>query len=374
MRMVVHMVPHFGATAFWAGSVPPMLAAYVATLEGDDWQAHLAVGDLPPPQPRPGWSLLRVEAAALNHHDLWTLRGRSSQPVKPPQILGCDVTGVVVEHWPSDGTASPDAPAPGTPVVADSVISCGHCPACTEGEDLLCRDLMLLGEGDIGGTFAELVAVPTRNLIPRPASLSAVAAACLPTAYLTAYRMLFGRAQLTPGATVLIQGAAGGVATAALLLARATGITAIATSRDEAKRDLALELGAVAAMAPDRETANAVKQLTGGRGVDAVIETVGEPTWDISVRAVRPGGSIVVAGATAGGDPPARLARIFWTQLNILGSTMGTLAELRRLVALAGWGAVEPLVDDVIPLADAERAVRRLAAGEQRGKLVLTPG
>jgi NADPH:quinone reductase-like Zn-dependent oxidoreductase len=349
---------------------PIVLAAHVARLDGATPVDNLAVGDRPDPVVRPGWSIVRVEAASVNHHDLWTLRGRSSQPVQVGQVLGCDAAGVVVEH--GEG-GPPDAPAPGTPVVVHSVVGCGECAACRSGDELLCGRMALLSEGDLGGTLAELVAVPTANLIPRPPTLDAVDAACLPTAYLTAYRMLFTRAALRPGQSVLVQGASGGVATAAILLARAAGITVLATSRDAAKRDLAVELGAAAALAPDREAAAEIKRLTGGDGVDAVIETVGEPTWQLSLRALRPGGSIVVAGATAGDASPAGLTRIYWFHLSILGSTMGTFGELTRLVALAASGAFKPLVDEVLPLERAPEAFERMAAGEQRGKLVLRP-
>ncbi len=347
-----------------------MLAAYVAALGGDDPVANLGVGDRPEPELRPGWSVVRVEAASLNHHDLWTLRGRSSRPVKEGQILGCDAAGVVEAHGEGAG---PEAPAAGTPVVVHSVITCGECPPCRAGESLLCERMSLLSEGDHPGTLAERVAVPTANLMPRPDGLGAAEAACLPTAYLTAYRMLFTRAALQPGQSVLVQGAGGGVATAAMLLARAAGIDVIATSRDAARRQGALELGARAAIAPDREAPRAVKELTGGRGVDAVIETVGEATWEVSLRSLRPGGTIVVAGATSGDGPPARLSRVFWFQLNILGSTMGTRGELERLVALVASGTLRPLIDVELPLAEAQAAFRRLAAGEQRGKVILRP-
>ena len=347
-----------------------MLAAYVGRLDGAGPVDNLAVGERPAPEPRAGWSIVRVEAAALNRHDLWTLQGVSSQPVVVGQILGCDAAGIVESHG---GEPPPGAPPPGAPVVVHSVISCRSCPACLSGDELLCGEMTLLSEGDHPGTLAERVAVPTINLVPRPDSLGGVEAACLPTAYLTAYRMLFTRAGLRPGASVLVQGASGGVATAAILLARAAGLSVIATSRDEAKRAFAVELGAIAAVAPDREAARSIKELTGGRGVDAVIETVGEPTWEVSLRALRPGGSVVVAGATGGDSPPARLRRIFWYELSILGSTMGTRAELERVVALTASGAVRPLVDTVLPLARAREAFERLEAGEQRGKIVLQP-
>ena len=345
-----------------------MLAAYLARTGGDDPLANLEVGDLPTPEPRPGWALLKVEAASLNHHDLWLLRGVSASPIEPPQVLGTDAAGTVAAYGPDPPAGVPEV---GSPVVLHAVISDGTCAACRRGEELYCRRMALFSDKPYDGTLAEYVAVPATNLIPRPAELDAADAACLPTAYLTAYRMLFTRAGLRPGSTALIQGAGGGVATAALVLCRAAGITTIATSRDEAKREAALELGAVAALAPDRAASKQVLSLTGG--VDAVIETVGEATWDISLRSLRPGGAIVVAGATSGGDPPAQLNRVFYRQISVIGSTMGTRGELERLIAFVRSTGLRPLIDRTYPLAEAGVALARMAAGEHQGKIVLVP-
>lgn len=346
-----------------------MQAAYVAR-SGDQPLANLEVGDRPEPDARPGWAVVRVSAASLNHHDLFTLRGVSSQPVKPPQILGCDAAGTVVSHA---GDPPPGAPAVGTRVVVDGLVTCGSCAGCRSGEETLCRTMAMLSEGAYAGTFAELVSVPSGNLLALPDSVDDVTAACLPTAYLTAYRMLFTKAALRPGMSVLVQGASGGVATAAILLGSAAGLTVFATSRDEAKRALAEELGAARTFAPDRAAAKAILTATEG-GVDAVLETVGEPTWELSLRAVRPGGTVVVSGATGGANPPAQLNRVFWRQTAILGSTMGTRAELGRLVDLCARGMLKPLVDRTLPLSQAGEAFAVLHAGRQRGKLVLQPG
>ena len=345
-----------------------MLAAYCAEVS-DDPLAGLHVGDLSEPPRPPGWATVRVEAASINHHDLFTLRGRSSQPVRPPQILGCDAAGVVEDY---DGTPPPDAPPPGSPVVVYPVISCGACAACRRGEGLFCSRFGLPSEGEYPGTLAERVHVPAGNVLRRPDGLDAVAAACLPTAYLTAYRMLFTRARLQPGDSVLVQGAGGGVATAVILIGRATGLRVLVTSRDPARGQAAVDLGAERAFTSGRETAAEVTAATGG-GVDAVIETVGEPTWETSLRAVRPGGTIVVAGATAGGNPPARLQRVFWNQLSIVGSTMGTRAEMERVLDLAASGAVRPLVDSTHPLARAAEGFRRVWEGDMLGKVVVRP-
>jgi NADPH:quinone reductase-like Zn-dependent oxidoreductase len=347
-----------------------MLAAYVARTGGDDPLANLEVGQRPQPEPPPGWALVRVHAASLNHHDLFTLRGVSSRKVQPPQILGCDVAGTVAGYGPDRPTGAPEE---GTRVVAHSVIGCGECAACTHSDPLFCRDMSMLSEGDLQGSLAEYVPVPAANLIALPDGVDFVAAATLPTAYLTAYRMLFSRAALHPGDTVLVHGATGGVASATILLGRAAGIDVISTSRDEAKRAAALELGAKAALGTDRDAAKQLAAMTGGNGVDAVIETVGEPTWEFSLRAVRIDGTIVVAGATAGFNPPAQLNRIFWRHTRILGSTMGTRRELEKLVAMVASGALQPLVGATFPLGRAAEAFAQLAAGERHGKLVVTP-
>jgi len=345
-----------------------VLAAYLART-GDDPLANLEVGDQPEPDARPGWAVVQVAAASLNHHDLFTLRGISSRPIQPPQILGCDAAGTVVSYT---GEPPLGAPALGSRVVVDGLITCGRCAGCRSGEETLCRTMTMISEGDYPGSFAERVGAPAGNLIALPDSVDDVTAACLPTAYLTAYRMLFTKAGLRPGMTVLVQGASGGVATAAILLGKAAGLTVFATSRDEGKRALAEQLGAALTFAPDRSAAKAILTATDG-GVDAVIETVGEPTWDLSLRSVRPGGTVVVSGTTGGPNPPAQLNRVFWRQTAILGSTMGTLAELRRLVDLCACGALEPLVDRTFPLSEAPEAFALLQAGRQRGKLVLCP-
>jgi NADPH:quinone reductase-like Zn-dependent oxidoreductase len=348
-----------------------MLAAYVARLEGDDPLANLEVGERPQPEPPPGWALVRVAAASLNHHDLFTLRGISSRPVQPPQVLGCDAAGTVAAYGPD---RPDDSPPEGARVVAHSVIGCGGCAACRDTDQLFCRDMSMLSEGEYQGSLAEYVPVPACNLVPLPDSVDFTTAATLPTAYLTVYRMLFTRAQLRPGDTVLVHGATGGVATATILLARAAGVDVISTSRDEAKRATALQLGAKAALGTDRDASKQLQQLTGGRGVDAVIETVGEATWEFSLRAVKIDGAIVVAGATAGFNPPAQLHRVFWRHTRILGSTMGTRAELEKLVAMTASRTLEPLIGETFPLSRAREAFQQLAAGERKGKLVVLPG
>jgi NADPH:quinone reductase-like Zn-dependent oxidoreductase len=345
-----------------------MLAVYASAVGGDDPLANLSVGDLPAPSVRPGWALVKVGAASLNHHDLWTLRGVSSAPVVPPQILGCDAAGEVAAYG---GEPPEGAPPVGARVVVYPIVTCGHCAACLADEPLGCRSFRMLSEAPLAGALAEFVEIPAANLVPLPVQVSFADAACLPTAYLTAYRALFVRAGLRPGMSVLVQGASGGVATACILLGRLSGLTVFATSRDEAKRAFAVDLGAEAAFPLERETTRAIIGATGGVGVDAVVDTVGEPTWDLSLKAVRPGGVIVVPGSTGGPNPPAQLNRIFFRSLTVAGTTMGTRGELRRLVDLCATGALRPLIGSTHPLRDAAAAFREMAGGDLRGKIVL---
>lgn len=304
-----------------------------APLEG------LTLGDHPDPQPPDGWSIVNVRAASLNHHDLWSLRGVGMSEDRLPIVLGCDAAGVTQD---------------GREVVVHSVVP--RDPSAPED-----GDFSILSERH-DGTFADQVAVPTRNLVDKPEALSFEEAACLPTAYLTAYRMLFTRAELRPGQRVLIQGAGGGVATAALLLARAAGLHVTVTSRDEAKLERVRELGA-------HDTIESGGRLP--RRVDAVMETVGEATWSHSVRAVKRGGVIVVAGATSGADPSAELRHVFYRELRVVGSTMGSLQELRQLVALLEATRTRPLIDEVVAMEDGRAAFEQMAAGDVFGKLVL---
>jgi NADPH:quinone reductase-like Zn-dependent oxidoreductase len=267
-------------------------------------------------------------------------------PDRLPIILGCDAAGVDED---------------GREVVVHSVIGD---PAAGAGDETLDPRRSLLSEVH-DGTLAERVCVPRRNLVPKPAALSWVEAACLPTAWLTAYRMLFTRGQLRPGESVLVQGAGGGVATALIVLAKAAGLRVLATSRDEHKRARALELGADEVF----ETGARLPQR-----VDAVMETVGESTWDHSLKALRPGGRVVVSGATSGANPPSQLNRVFFLQLSVIGSTMGTREELEAVSAMCEREGIRPLVDTVVDLRDARTAFERLASGETFGKIVLTNG
>ena len=321
-----------------------MYAITATSLNPDNPLTGLTLGDIPDPVVPEGWVLVKVRAASLNHHDLWSLKGVGITADKLPMVLGCDAAGELAD---------------GTPVVVHAVIGD---PAAAGGDETLDPRRTLLSEVH-PGTLAEYVAVPARNVIPKPADLSFEEAACLPTAWLTAYRMLASRSGLRVGDTVLVQGAGGGVATAAIQLAGAMGFRVWATSRDEHKRSRALELGAdqvfqTGARLPER--------------VDAVLETVGEATWSHSLKSLRPGGIVVVSGATSGPNPPADLNRIFFLQLSVVGSTMGTRDELASLLQLCVASGLRPTIDSTYNLRDARSAFEKLAGGEVVGKLVLT--
>jgi NADPH:quinone reductase-like Zn-dependent oxidoreductase len=321
-----------------------MLTVSCVSQSADDPLTGLEVGDRPAPEVPDGWVRVHVKAASLNHHDLWSLKGVGLGADQLPMTLGCDAAGVTDD---------------GQEVVVHGLVG----DPTWDGDETLDPKRSILSER-YQGSLAEQVVVPKRNLVPKPASLSFEEASCLPTAWLTAYRMLFTQAGLKPGDTVLVQGAGGGVATAAIVLGRAAGLTVWATSRDADKQAKAKELGA-------HQTFETGARLPGK--VDAVIETVGKATWSASLRALRPGGTIVVSGATSGPDPSADLNRVFFLQLRVVGSTMGTRPELQQLLALCRSTGVRPLVDEVLPLSEVRRGFERLAAGDLFGKLVLTP-
>jgi NADPH:quinone reductase-like Zn-dependent oxidoreductase len=321
-----------------------VFAAYAARIDPDDPLSGLELGERPEPEARDGWTTVRVKAASLNHHDLWSLKGVGLPAERLPMILGCDAAGLDED---------------GDEVLVHSVISD---PDWTGDETLDPRRAIFSERHQ--GTFAERVAVPRRNVVPKPEGLTFEQAACLPTAWLTAYRMLFTRGAVTPGQTILVQGAGGGVATAVIALASAAGVRVWATSRDEAKRAKALELGARAAFEPGARLPERV---------DAVMETVGEATWSHSLKALKPGGKLVISGATSGQAPPAELNRIFFLQLSVIGSTMGTRDELERLAQLLVTSGVRPVIDRPLALGDARDGIAAMVGGDLFGKIVLKP-
>lgn len=345
-----------------------MQAAYAASLGGDSPLDNLQIGERPAPQPRSGEVRVRVRAVSLNHHDYFTLRGIVGYPIELPRILGCDAAGVV-ESYGSDRPV--DAPAVGSDVAVYPVRQCGACAGCHSGDAMQCRKFTMLSDGDVEGSLAEYVVVPAAHVVAIPANLSFAQAACMGVTFLTAYRMLFVKGALTPGRTVLVQGAGGGLSTALIQLAAAAGLVVFASSRSAEKLAAAQRIGAHHAIPAGRDAAKAVLALTGGDGVDAVMESVGEPTWGTSLRALRQGGAVVIAGATAGPNPPADLARIFWRQLQVIGSTMGTLAEFKRLLRFVETRAIEPVIDRTYAWSEIRPAFDRLAAGDHFGKLVI---
>lgn len=345
-----------------------MRALFATKLGGDEPLANLRLGDRPEPRAGPGEVRIRVKAATLNHHDLWTLRGIVGYPIELPRILGCDGSGIVDAYGPQRPEG---APHPGAEVAVYPMRFCDRCAACRSGDPMLCRQFMMLSDGSVEGSFAEYVVVPAQNAVVKPAQLTHEETACLGTTYLTAYRMLFVKAHLRPGRRVLVQGAGGGLATAAIQIAAAAGAMVIASSRSEAKLQRAHDIGAHAGVIAGKDAAKAIVKLTDGEGVDIVIESVGEPTWATSLRAVKPGGTIVVAGATGGPNPPADLSRVFWRQLRIIGSTEGTLQEFVDLLRFVERARIKPVIDTVYPFDQAKTAFQRLASGAHFGKLVL---
>jgi len=320
-----------------------VFAVYAASQHRDDPLRGLELGEQPEPTVPDGWTRVHVRAASLNHHDLWSLRGVGLPADRLPMILGCDAAGVTDE---------------GEEVVVHAVVSD---PDWRDDETLDPRRSLLSER--YPGTFADVVAVPRRNVLAKPESLTFAEAACLPTAWLTAYRMLFTAAGVAPGSTVLVQGAGGGVSTALILLGVAAGYRVWVTSRDESKRDRALALGAHAVFPSGVRLPEKV---------DTVMETVGAATWDHSVRALRPGGSVVVSGATSGYRADTELNRVFFLQLRVVGSTMGSRAELERLVRMCAVTGVRPLIDQTLPMTQAPEAFAALAGGDVFGKVVLT--
>jgi NADPH:quinone reductase-like Zn-dependent oxidoreductase len=312
-----------------------VLAAFAASQDATDPLRGLSIGQQPEPEAPDGWEVIEVRAAALNQHDIWSLRGVGLAGEQLPMILGTDAAGVT-----ADGRA----------VVAHAVIR-------EPG-----RRWSLPSERH-PGTLAERVAVPSGNLMDKPPELSFEEAACLPTAYLTAYRMLFVRGALRPGQRVLVQGATGGVATAAIILAVAAGLEVTATSRSERGLELAGSLGA-------HHAKSSGERLPAQ--VDAVIETVGEATWGHSLRAVRDGGRVVVAGATSGPNPPGDLQRVFIREIAVMGSSMGTREELEELIRFMRLTDARPLIDSVHPLSAAQQGFRRLLESQAAGKVVIS--
>lgn len=318
-----------------------MLAAYAECVNRDDPLSCLRVGAIEPGATPEDWVDVHVRAASLNHHDLWALRGQALTADRTPMILGSDAAGVTTD---------------GREVIVHAVIG----DSGARGDETLDARRSLLSE-IYPGTLAEIVRVPAANLVDKPVELTFEEAACLPTAWLTAFRMIARKSQTSPGDTLLIQGAGGGVSSAAIVLGSALGRRVWVTSRSERKREWAMDLGADAVFEPGSRLPEKV---------DAVIETVGAATWDHSLKSLRPGGTVVVSGATTGPNPPADLNRVFFLQLSIVGSTMGTRDDLVALVEMLRSTGVRPVIDSVHPLSAIAEGFAAMERGEVLGKIV----
>jgi NADPH:quinone reductase-like Zn-dependent oxidoreductase len=323
-----------------------MMAAYAMRADPEAPLNALVVGDIEPPSAPDGWMSVQVKAAALNHHDIWSLRGVGLSPDRLPMILGCDAAGVTDD---------------GREVIVHAVI---NAPDFVGSDATYDPKRSLLSER-FPGTFATQVWVPPANLVDKPPELSFAEAACLPTAWLTAYRMLFSQSGARPGDTVLIQGAGGGVATALITLGRQAGMRVWVTSRDEARGARAVSLGAhqafpAGARLPER--------------VDAVMESIGAATWSHSINVLKPGGTLVICGATSGDNPPkTELTKIFFKPLRVIGSVMGTREELISLVRMLVASGVRPHIDRLLPLTDAAAGFAAMIAGDHFGKIIFEP-
>ncbi|MDX8146583.1 zinc-binding dehydrogenase [Lentzea sp. BCCO 10_0061] len=320
-----------------------MFAVYAAEPSPENPLASLRVGERPEPEVPAGWVRVAVKAASLNMHDLWTLRGVGIKPEQFPMILGCDGAGVLDD---------------GTEVVLHSVIGDPN----WSGEETLDPKRTLLTEKH-QGTFADYVTVPANNALPKPADLTFAEAACMGTAWLTAYRMLFVKSGLRPGQTMLVQGASGGVSTALIQLGRAAGFRVWVTGRSEEKRALATTLGA-------HDTFESGARLP--ERVDAVFETVGKATWSHSMKALKPGGIVVISGATSGDASAAELQRLFFLQLRVVGSTMGTREELGDLIRFCALNDLKPQIGAELKFEDAEQGLQAMLDGDTAGKIVFT--
>jgi len=326
----------------------------------------LRVEDIPEPKPASGEVVVKVLCAGLNHLDIWVRKGRPGASLDGPHVMGSDAVGIVEAI--GDNVAHVKA---GDAVVIHPGLGCGRCDACARGEVSLCPSFGIVGfQRD--GTFAEKVALPACNVYPKPAHLSNEEAGGLVLTYLTAWRMLMTRAQTKPGECVLIHGIGGGVAVCALQLAKYAGAKVIVTSSSDEKLSRAQKMGADARINYQKEdVTERVRELTGDRGVDVVIDSVGAATWPINLKVVRKGGHITLCGITTGAKAQTNLQLIYWNQLTIMGSTLGSTADMHQMLRAVEVGGLRPVVDEVFPLEAVQAATKKMEAGKQLGKLVL---
>ena len=326
----------------------------------------VSIAELESPKLEPNEVLIQVKSATLNHLDIWVRKGRPGAEIPMPHILGSDASGIVSEV--GGGVRGISI---GAEVIINPGISCGQCEFCRRGEQSECISFDIVGLGR-QGTFAEYVAVPATNVYPKPEHLDFNEAAALPLAYVTAWRMLMTRAGLKPGQMLLIHGIGGGVALAALQLAKLVGAETIVTSSSDEKLSRAEQIGANYTINYKRQNvANCVKELTLGRGVDIAIDSVGAATLPIDLACVRRGGRIVICGVTSGPKAEANLQAVYWNQLTIMGSTMGSDEDFLGMVLAVDGMKLKPVIDSVYPLAEVKEAMSKMEAGTQFGKIVL---
>ncbi len=327
-----------------------MKAVYAAGVNNADPLSVLEVGELPEPQDKPFWSTIRVASASVNHHDVWSLQGVGLSAEATPMILGTDAAGILQDDIPvRKGLKA------GSEVVLYTFVG-------TDGSGVMPGERRTILSEKYAGTMAEYVQVPSANVFAKPKNLSLDEAAALGTSWLTAYSLLFTSANVKPGDTVLIQGAGGGVSTAAIQLAHAAGLEVFVASRSEDKRGKALALGADAVFESGARLP---------RKVDAVIESVGAATWSHSVKSVRPGGTIAICGATTGDQPGAELTRIFFQDIRVQGNTMGSRDDFARLLRFVEHADLRPAIDSTYAIDDAPAAFKKVIDGDVFGKVVL---
>lgn len=342
-----------------------MRAVYLERFGGPD---VLTFGDRPAPSPKPGEALVRVRACGINHLDLWVRAGLQGLEPEMPHILGNDVVGEITELG-----AGVTHLAVGQKTLVNPTLSCGHCTACANGDDNLCRSYDVLGRRRNGG-YAEVVSVPAANCLPYPENLSWEEAAAVPLVFLTAWHMLVTRAQVRPGEDVLVIGAGSGVGSAAVQIARLHGARVIATAGSTAKLERARALGAQETIDhASEDIAARARALTGKKGVDVVFEHVGGNVFEAAVAALARNGRLVTCGNTLGARATLDLNLLFGRHLTLLGSWMGRRSDLNDALKHVASGVLKPVVDSVLPLAEARRAHERLEARDTFGKLVLVP-
>jgi NADPH:quinone reductase-like Zn-dependent oxidoreductase len=324
--------------------------------------------DVPDPRPACGQVLVRVKAVALNRLDIWVRNGLPHLKISYPHILGADVAGIV--EAVGDGVTGVET---GTPVLLQPAISCGRCRACLAGQDNLCRQYAILGENTRGG-YAEQIVVPVQSLLPFPEGMSFEHAACIPLTFMTAWQMVVRRAQVKPGEWVLVHAAGGGVGSAAIQIAKLYGATVVTTVGSDDKIDKSRALGADHVLNHRKQDfAKEIHALTGRRGVDVVIEHVGPATLAKSLRSLVWGGRLAICGSTSGPTAEVNLTEVFFRQLQILGSTMGSKADLFAVLDHVRAGRLRPVFDSALPLSRAKEAHERLEGRAQFGKIVLVP-